>query len=305
MSIAASVIVPTHNPHTGRLASALAGLKEQSLPSRQWELVVVDNNSDIPVAPDLSWHPSARVIRENHLGLTKARLAGGAATVGELLVFVDDDNVLDRDYLKNAVELYAADAKLGAAGGKSLPEWESPPASWVDEFSGNLALRDLGDQPRLAEQMDPGYPDCAPVGAGMVVRRMAWAAYSNAITNDHDALLDRTGGQLTSGGDNDIILRLLRAGWRVGYFPQLSLKHLIPAGRVTREYLARLNYGIAKSWVQVLARHDIRPWPPVAKWTVPLRKLRSYLRNRAWAGPAEYVRWKGACGQFEGRSLIG
>ena len=39
------------------------------------------------------------------LGLTPARLRGIRESRGELLVFVDDDNVLERDYLEVALAL--------------------------------------------------------------------------------------------------------------------------------------------------------------------------------------------------------
>jgi GT2 family glycosyltransferase len=300
-----TVIVPTHAPHPGRLARTLTGLRSQTLPTSRWQLVVVDNRSPEPVALDLSWHPNAGVVREDRLGLTHARLAGGAAARAGLLVFVDDDNVLDPEYLTSAVGLFAEHPGLGAAGGKSLPEWEVPPAPWVSEFAGTLALRDLGDEPRLATPDVRGYPACAPVGAGMILRRAAWQAYADGLATDPTAPLDRAGTELTSGGDNDMVLRILRAGWSVGYFPQLRLTHLIPAGRLTRDYLGRLNHGIARSWVQVLARHGINPWPRASRWTVPFRKWRAYLSYRAWSGPAEYIRWQGACGQFEGRAAVG
>jgi GT2 family glycosyltransferase len=300
-----SVIISTHSPHLGRLARTLTGLKAQSLPADRWEIVVVDNRSPEPISVDLGWHPTGRVVREDRLGLTNARLAGGATTQGDLLLFVDDDNVLAPNYLETAVDRFARNPRLGAAGGKSMPEWETPPGDWIGEFAGTLALRDLGEQvvldgPGTAE----GYPPGAPLGAGMVLRREAWGAYTAALEEGTATPLDRTGTALTSGGDNDIVLHVLQAGWQVGYFPELSLTHLIPAGRTSPEYLARLNHGIAKSWVQVLDRHQIRPWPRVAPWTVPLRKWRAYVRYRAWAGPAEYIRWKGACGQFEGRATL-
>jgi GT2 family glycosyltransferase len=300
-----SVIIPTHSPHAGRLARTLAGLRQQTLPLHCWDLVVVDNHSPQPVALDLSWHPGARIVREERLGLTHARLAGAEAGRADLMVFVDDDNVLDPGYLAAALALFEEYPGLGVAGGRSLPEWEVAPGSWVGEFAGTLALRDLGDELRIATSDERGYPSCAPVGAGMVLRRAAWQAYAAGIAADLTALLDRTGQELTSGGDNDIVLRVLRAGWSVGYLPQLRLTHLIPAARLSKEYLGRLNHGIAKSWVQVLARHGIRPWPSANRWSVPLRKWRAWLSYRAWAGPAEYVRWRGACGQFEGRASIG
>jgi glycosyltransferase involved in cell wall biosynthesis len=299
-----SVIIPTHAPHPARLSRTLAGLQAQSLPRDRWELVIIDNRSPTPIALDLCWHPSARVVREERIGLTNARLAGGAATKGEVLVFVDDDNVLASDYLEVVANLFAERPQLGAAGGKSLPEWETVPEIWVQEFASTLALRDLGKEPQVAGSDVRGYPSCAPVGAGMALRRSAWAVYVDYVSRDSTALTDRTGGELTSGGDNDIVLRILKAGWEVGYFPQLSLTHLIPAGRLSRDYLARLNHGIAKSWVQVLHRHGICPWPPAPSWQVAIRKWRAYLRYRAWRGPAEYIRWKGVCGQFEGRALI-
>lgn len=299
-----SVIIPTHSPHLGRLTRTIAGLQSQTLPKEQWELVIIDNRSPTPINLDLSWHPAARVVREERLGLTNARLAGGAATQGEVLVFADDDNVLAANYLEDVAKLFAERPKLGAAGGKSLPEWETTPESWVHEFSGTLALRDLGNESQVVGSDVKGYPSCAPVGAGMALRRSAWEAYAESVKQDSTAPTDRSGGELTSGGDNDIVLRVLRAGWEVGYFPQLSLTHLIPAGRLSKEYLARLNHGIAKSWVQVLNRHGICPWPAAPRWQLGFRKWRAYLRYRAWRGPAEYVRWKGACGQYEGRSLI-
>ena len=51
---------------------------------------------------NISWHPNGRHVREDELGLTPARLRGVAEAVAELLVFVDDDNILDPDYLEQA-----------------------------------------------------------------------------------------------------------------------------------------------------------------------------------------------------------
>ena len=65
----------------------------------------MDNRSDEPLADriDLSWHPDAHIVREDTLGLTPARLRGIRESKGDLLVFVDDDNVLDVDFLEVAL----------------------------------------------------------------------------------------------------------------------------------------------------------------------------------------------------------
>src|ERR1700758_5251153 len=96
-----SVVICTHNPRPGYFAKCVEALRSQTLALSSWELVIVDNLSDTPLANcmDLAWHPEARVVREETLGLTPARLRGIRESQGKLLVFVDDDNVLDVDLL--------------------------------------------------------------------------------------------------------------------------------------------------------------------------------------------------------------
>lgn len=303
-----TVVIPTHNPHPGRLRRTLAGLRGQTLAPARWELLVVDNASapavDLaPYADVLS--ANSRAVREMQLGLTPARRRGFAEARGELMVLVDDDNVLAPDYLERVLTLFADHPRLGALGGRSIAEFESAPPAVALEFIDLLACRDLGNAPLLSSGLrDPAtgrneYPLCAPIGAGMALRK---AAMQSWLADSRGAQLpDRRGGQLSSSGDNDIVLTLMESGWEVGYFPELQLSHLIPAGRTEPDYLARLNRGIAKSWMQVLRQHDANPWPPIAGWTVPLRQLKAWFTNRAWQSPAARIRWQGACGHFEGR----
>jgi glycosyltransferase involved in cell wall biosynthesis len=304
-----SVIVPTHNPHPERFRRTLDGLRAQRLARDQWELAVVDNASNPPLAassPELLASTGVRLIKENTLGLTAARRRGILETRGEVLVFVDDDNVLAPDYLENVAEVFRAHPQLGMAGGKCVPEFETPPAAWQHEFFSLLALRDLGPQPIIADPISTKgnkleYPISAPIGAGMALRRTAASVWLGQ--SDTTPLVDRRGAELSSGGDNDIVLTLFKEGWRAGYFPTLQLTHLIPAGRLAPDYLARLNRGVQASWMRVLSRHDANPWPPIARWTVPLRALKAWFTYRAWSTAAARIRWAGACGHFEGRAV--
>jgi glycosyltransferase involved in cell wall biosynthesis len=306
MSPLVSVLLPTRNPHPGRLNRTLAGLRAQTLPPAQWELIIVDNGSPEPIAGrfDTSWHPRARVVREEETGLTPARLRGMAEAEAPLLVFVDDDNILAPDYLQRTTELFAKDPDLGAAGGKVVPEFEIVPPDWIREFSGLLALRDFGGESRL-QRGGPNapWPDFAPVGAGLSVRRTGARAYAEALNRDPARrALDRRGRSLGSGGDNDLVFTLLHAGGGVGYFPGLQLTHLIPASRLEAGYLARLNYDSSRTWVAVLRVHGQCPWPRIPSWTVPLRQMRAWWRMHAWRSPVDRIRWRGACGQFAGQA---
>ena len=116
-----SVIICTHNPREDFLRRTLAALRAQTLPTTRWELLLIDNASEKSLSAlwDLSWQPNARHLRENELGLTPARLCGIREAKGELLVFVDDDNILASDYLAATAELFSKRADLGVASGRS------------------------------------------------------------------------------------------------------------------------------------------------------------------------------------------
>ena len=78
MELKLSVIICTHNPRLDYLNKVLAALKAQTFPLENWELILIDNQSERPISSeiDLSWHPYARHIREARLGKTPALLCG-------------------------------------------------------------------------------------------------------------------------------------------------------------------------------------------------------------------------------------
>lgn len=273
---------------------------------------MIDNASDEPLSPrlELSWHPQAAVIREEQLGLTQARLCGYESAKANLLVFVDDDNVLEPNYLEDVIQIFQEYPALGAIAGKSLPQFEVEPEPWVKHYYSVLALRDFGEIPlttagRFGALTAESYPYFAPCGAGMALRKLLFGTYTAQVRSNPVRLkLGRSGRQLTSGEDNDIILTLLTAGWGVGYFPQLQLTHLIGAHRLQPRYLARLNYAASRSWVQVLGVHGIQPWKKISSRTVLLRQIKAAFLYQPWRNRKAYVQWQGACGTFAGQSLL-
>lgn len=303
-----SVLIPSHNPRLCLLAQVLEALRKQTLDFEQWELLLIDNACDVPLTNDLLiWHPQARVVREPVLGLTHARLCGITNSRGDVLVWVDDDNVLHPDYLKAAVEAFDANPKLGAAGGSSIACYEQPPPTWFVEGLVPLGCRYHGEQPVLMSWRDqlPYYPPAAPIGAGLVIRLSAIQIWADQVRIDARRRgFGRRGQAPSSGEDNDINLTLLSHGWELAYLPQLRLRHYIPVQRLQAAYQQRLSRASFRDFVQVLDLHGIRPWCAIPGWSVPLRALRAWFTYRAWRGPAERIRWQGAVGQFEGRSTL-
>lgn len=303
-----SIILPTYNPLNVNLTQTLHALNNQTLEKEFWELIIVDNNSSNQVISQCVSNIktlNAQVVNENRQGLTRARIKGLKTAASEICIFVDDDNILQYDYLEIAYNIMTKNSHMGAIGGVSVGKYEIAPPSYINEISSLLAVRNLGDKTLQYSLKEKNadmeiYPECSPIGAGMIVRKSALQAYIRDIESSDAIIQDRTGTNLSSGGDNDIVLHILKSGFAVGYFPELMLEHIIPIGRLQPRYIAELNKASSKSWVMLLNKHHMLPWKPIPPFTLLLRKIKAFFMHKAWQGDLNMIQWKGSCGIFEG-----
>jgi glycosyltransferase involved in cell wall biosynthesis len=240
----------------------LDALDQQTLAKNRWELMLIDNASKIELAKDwdLSWHPAARHVRENELGLTAARLRGIAEALADTLVFVDDDNVLRRDFLANSVDIAGAFPLLGAWGGHIEGEFEQPVPDWLYPHLHALAVREVD-----CDYWSNYHADnrSLPVGAGLCVRKTVALAYAKAlVARPASKNLDRKGTSLISGGDIDLAFTAYDSGLGTGVFQRLHVTHLIPKARMTIEYLCRLLESIEYSTHLLRNQRNARYTPP-------------------------------------------
>jgi len=267
MSPCVSVIICTHNPNRIYLQRVLEAFKLQTLPTDQWELLLVDNGSQEQLAEkwDLSWHPQARHIRENELGLTPARWRGIRESSGNLLVFVDDDNVLAADYLEHVLRMGQSMEFIGVWGAHIEPEFEKRPPAWTRQYWGYLAVRSI-ERSFWSNRTDDY--SVLPYGAGLCLRRKVAEAYTRILETDMVARkLGRKGESLASGEDTDIALTACDLGYSYGLFAELRLLHLIPERRLTEDYLLRLIEGCTFSTMLLQTRRNgVAPEPKPKPW---------------------------------------
>jgi len=241
-----SVIVCSHNPRDAYLLRSLNGLRNQTLDMKSWELLLIDNASDQPLKlrGDISWHPNGRHVRESNLGLVFARCRGIRESVGEILIFVDDDNVLDPNYLSKAAELASNWPILGAWGaGLILPEFEVEPQPPLSEFIvAGIALRQAS-APRWTNVLPCVH--ATPFGPGLCVRRSVAEAYWRLSEDSSKGpiITGRIGNVLLGGDDRELSYVATDLGMGVGTFPELRVLHLIPKERMSEAYLVKLIQG--------------------------------------------------------------
>jgi glycosyltransferase involved in cell wall biosynthesis len=264
-----SVVICAHNPREDYLERTLSSLRAQTLPYDQWELILVDNasTSELGNRVDLDWHHRGRHVREMELGLTPARLRGISESASNIIVFVDDDNVLDPNYLFEVLAIGREWPQLGAWGGSLVPEFEEEPSQEVRPFLRVLALREI-DAPRWSN-VDACY-QAQPWGAGLCIRREVATAYQHHYRSSRIQLSDRRGKSLTSSGDSEICYLACSIGYGMGVFPQLKITHLMPKARVEVPYILRMTQSLrASNMVLHFKWHGAippSPFSPTSLW---------------------------------------
>jgi len=124
-----SVIIPVRND-ASRLARCLDSLAEQDYPADRFEIIVVDNGSTDDSAA-VAAARGATVLRHPGLRVGALRNRGGQIARGDVLVFVDSDHEVSRDWLRVAARELTADDDVLMVGSPCV----APPAgTWVQRY---------------------------------------------------------------------------------------------------------------------------------------------------------------------------
>ncbi|MDB5406170.1 MAG: glycosyl transferase family 2 [Rhodospirillales bacterium] len=248
-----SVIICCHNG-ASRISRTLDHLSWQEVPAGlRWEVVLVDNAStdDTAETARSAWLSAAasaplRIVHEPRPGLGHARLCGIATAAGAIITFVDDDNLVSRDWCTRVVNDFSRDARVGILGARGIPVFQGgAQPSWFVRFQSGYAVGPQRPVPGDDQPMGFFY------GAGLSLRKRALTALVDA--GFRPALLGRSGKQLGAGEDAELSFAIALAGWRLHYDPELTFQHCLPRRRLTEDYLQRLYAGFGSA----SALHDV------------------------------------------------
>jgi glycosyltransferase involved in cell wall biosynthesis len=228
------VIVPTYN-RSKLMRVAVESLLRAPVPEGlEVSIYVVDNNSkddtksvveEIQARATLPLH----YVRELTQGLSSARNAGIAAGTGEIIGFIDDDEQIDTEWYR-VIPREFADSRVQYIGGPCLGNWEIPAPDWLPPGY-HSAIGVIPPKPRgWYGDGHPGFLN----GGNAVIRRTVFEAVGT-----YSPKLGRSANGLLSNEDADFFGRVLAAGIKGMYVPELAIYHHIPADRLTRRYYRR------------------------------------------------------------------
>jgi glycosyltransferase involved in cell wall biosynthesis len=243
----ATIILCTYN-RCDRLRRTLETFLTVRVPAGlTWELIVVDNNSPDAtraVCGQFEGRLPMRYLFEARQGKVHALVAGIEAAGSELLMFTDDDVLVDPDWIARIVEAARAQPDASFLGGKIIPRWEGTPPEWLAELSsttlsGVAVHYDHGDEPRFLEHDEEPF-----FGANLTIRRRV---FSDGYRFRDD--IGPRGNEPTRQEETDLLKRMMAAGLRGYYEPRAMIHHCNPPERMTEAYMREwfVGDGICKA----------------------------------------------------------
>jgi GT2 family glycosyltransferase len=198
-------------------ARCIEFLQRQTLPSDEWEIVVIENETG---AGEMLADPLPRNTQRIELpaneGTTGSINRAVAATNSRYVLLLNNDVELAPDYLARLVAALDADPKLGFATGKLLRATERTHLDGAgDAMLMSGAGYRLGHRDRDAGQFDRTMPVLAGCGAAVLYRREAFVT-AGQLDPDFFAYLD----------DLDLALRVQLVGFKGLYLPDAIAYHI-------------------------------------------------------------------------------
>lgn len=269
-----SIIVCTYNPESEIFKRVLAAISKLEIHELQCELILVDNASRKSVFSEYAFEIdsvplSLKKINESKSGLTNARIAGFNASEGEILIFFDDDNEPDCDYLEKTHSAFMAFPNVGVFGpGNIFVEFLGNPPSWINY---NKIYFQERHYERANYACTDKWFDFFPPGTGQSMRRSVFDRYLNCVLDGTLSASDRTGNSMSSAGDVQLVFEAIKSGFAVGIHPEMNLRHLIAERKSSFSYLKRLIFGMSSSYPEAYAEsypHTRKVLPYYTNWAI-------------------------------------
>ena len=244
MNVGLSLVICTYNG-IKRLKTVLDHLTKLDIPKELiWEVLVIDNASTDDTSNWVAEIQSSKTYSlpislyyEPCPGLNNARITGAKMAIHDWLLFCDDDNLLEKNFIRFWFNVILEHNNLGAVGGRGIPLFDNDLPDWFKQYGHSYAV---GPQMNQSGFVPIGG---ALYGAGLFVFKKP---ILKILENGFEMIMsDRKSGKLTSGGDLEWCYLIQLSGLRMYYEDKMIFHHQLNANRLQWSYYIKLKSSIA------------------------------------------------------------
>ena len=222
------------------VVDCIESVKKQTLSPKEI-IIVLDPDETLVAYYKKCLKNDVRLVVSDAFGLSSARNAGIKNAHSEIIVFIDDDAVADRDWLKNLVRNFDDSSVIGV-GGRIVPVWPIKNPGWFpEELYWIVGCSYKGLPTKKATIRNP-------IGCNMVFRRSVFEEVGCFST-----IVGRIGNKLLGHDDTEFGIRATSklAGTKIIYDPEAVVYHRVSVNRVSFKYVLKRSYaeGFSKAFV--------------------------------------------------------
>lgn len=211
-----SVIICTHN-RASMLADCIASLLNQTIDKSRFEIIIVDNNSTDnteKIAQGFSKNNNnIKYFKESIIGYSAPRNLGRKNATGNIIAYIDDDEIAAPDWLKSIEKAFQIEEKPDIVGGICMLKYDADPPDWfIESMGGTNKNRQKG----ILNQRKDCY-----LGCGNIAFKKEILDKLSGFSND----FNMKNGFLMLGEDTDICQRAKNARFKLFYDPEIKIYH--------------------------------------------------------------------------------
>ncbi len=254
-----TVIIPVYND-TKRLKLCLQALNKQTLGNNNFEIIVIDNNSQNPVSSICSTNNNVTILTEKKAGSYIARNSGIKHASGKYIAFTDSDCIPEPNWLENGIKQLQKNKNIGLIGGRIHLFYQNPNhLSFSEIYEKHTAFQ----QQRYIEQYN------FAATANMFTRKELF--YEVGLFNE----------KLKSSGDKEWGERVFNSQYQLVYADNVVVQH--PARHSLKElYSKRIRViGGAETLRNKTGILSIIDYDLVNGMIPPIKEVKSILKSKA------------------------
>ncbi|MGM5483025.1 MAG: glycosyltransferase [Nanobdellota archaeon] len=220
-----SIIIPTYNrcDILKETLNSFLYLKNKKF-EFEYEIILVDNNSsDDTKSVVLSFSGSLPVLylHEPRQGKNYAVNQGIEFSRGDILVFVDDDVTVNKNWIVNIYKSIKNYNDVNIFGGKILTHWPEKTPSWVHYSSNTFPFmfcdHNLGEKTRQYSSSP------LPGGANFWVRKSLFIKHNAKFNEQYGP----SGKRRVAGSETEFLKRMYNKGEKIMYIPDAIVHHRV------------------------------------------------------------------------------
>lgn len=249
-----SLILRTYNPDLRLIRRCLQSIQNLKINNFRYEVILVDNNSttdflnNTEIKQILNRIENLKIIIETKPGSNYASITGVTQASAPWLVFYDQDNEPNNDYLINLTSIISKNSCVGIWGpGEVKVDFIDQTHNWIEQNCRATFQEKQTNEVEFASQKN--WNTCYPPGTGYCVKKDIFLNYIEQYLSKNFKTIARSGASLMGAEDSQVIYMAILLGYAVGTHPTLKLNHIIPIDKSNFDYVKKLRFFTRYSFI--------------------------------------------------------